>query len=348
MILMMCTGAKGGMLSVVEGYRRCGLIDDCHVRLIFTHYTGSLTSRLLISLRSLGSLLRALVFNHVTGVHLHAATRGSFWRKSIFGLVSRWFGARVVYHLHGSEMKPFIEGLTPWARAIAVMLLERADAVIVLSDSWHQYVSKLAPRARLRLIPNFIEVGALPPFNPGEQVRFLFLGELGKRKGIYDLLPAFAKGLETNPAMRLIVGGDGELLECRELAEKLGLSSKIEFLGWISGDSKQHALANADAFVLPSYNEGLAMSILEAMAHGLPVISTRVGGIPQAVLNGRTGLLFDAGDKPALTAALLTIASSPELRREMGAAGHSLALAEFSDLAVVPKIKCLYKELGME
>ncbi len=344
---MMCTAAKGGMLSVVEGYRRSGLFDECQVRPIVTHDDVGLIQRLWLSLRAMGSLLRALLFERVGGVHLHSAMRGSFWRKSVYGVVARGFGVKVVYHLHGSEMKPFIEGLPGWARALAVRLLERADAVIVLSSSWQQYVTGIAPKARVRLIPNYIEVGELPLPAPADEVRFLFLGALGKRKGVYDLLPAFAQALKSHAAMRLVIGGDGELAQARALADQLGIAPKVDFLGWVSGDDKRHALAHADAFVLPSYNEGLPMSILEAMACGLPVISTRVGGIPEAVLDGRTGILLAAGDRPALTAAFLSLAGSTERRLAMGAAGYRLVKSEYSDVAVVPKIKQLYSELGM-
>ena len=347
MILMMCTVAKGGMLSVVEGYRRSGLFDDCQIRLIATHDDVGLLQRLWLSLRAMGSLLRALLFDRVGGVHLHAAMRGSFWRKSVYAVVARRFGVRVVYHLHGSEMKPFIEGLPAWGRALAVHMLERADAVIVLSHSWQQYVSGLAPKARVHLIPNYIEVGERRFPIPADEVRFLFLGALGKRKGVYDLLPAFAEALRSHGAMRLVVGGDGELAQTRALAAELGVATQVDFLGWVSGDAKRQALERADAFVLPSYNEGLPMSILEAMAFGLPVISTRVGGIPEAVLNGRTGVLLQAGDRAALTAAFLSLAQSNERRQAMGTAGYTLVKSDYSDVAVVPKIKALYKELGM-
>lgn len=97
--------------------------------------------------------------------------------------MARLFGVRVVFHLHGSEMKPFIDGLRGWALALAVRLLEHADAVIVLSTSWLEYVKLIAPKARVRLIPNNIEVGELPLPAPCDKVRFLFLGALGKRKG---------------------------------------------------------------------------------------------------------------------------------------------------------------------
>ncbi len=116
---------------------------------------------------------------------------------------------------------------------------------------------------------------------------------------------------------------------------------------WVSGEVKQQALERADIFVLPSYNEGLPMSILEAMAQGLPVIATRVGGIPEAVMHGQTGLLFDAGDQAALREALLELARLGAGRAAMGQAGYALARQVFSEQAVVPQIKHLYRELGM-
>ena len=106
------------------------------------------------------------------------------------------------------------------------------------------------------------------------------------------------------------------------------------------------SLKALDAFVLPSYFEGLPLAALEAMAAGLPVVATSVGGTPEAVVDGETGLLVDVKDAGALADALATIATDPDLRARMGAAGHARYEAEFRVDRMVDQTAALYESVA--
>lgn len=112
----------------------------------------------------------------------------------------------------------------------------------------------------------------------------------------------------------------------------------------MSGDKKIQIINEVDAFILPSYNEGLPISILEAMSYNLPIISTSVGGIPEILKNGYNGFLIRPGDKKALKNAILTLINNPSLRKEMGK--HSQEMVQpFLPTTVEGQLRTLYKEL---
>lgn len=354
MIWMMCTAARGGMRSVVEGYERDGLFSKHGVRLLFTHVEGSAVQRVAVAAKALALFFWALVNKRVSIAHIHMAMRGSFWRKSLFASLARLFGRPVILHLHGSEMQPFYFSQGALGRALIKAQLTKASAVFVLSQSWRSFVLEVAPDCRVEVLPNYVAVGgrdqaaaqAADQAMTNKEFSFLFMGILGKRKGIFDLLPAFSVALQSNPKMRLVVGGNGDIDGAKALADNLQISQQVDFVGWVSGDAKKTLLAQCDAFVLPSYNEGLPMAILEAMAVAKPVISTRVGGIPELIHDGDQGLLIEPGDQPGLTAALLRLANQPAVAKQMGEAGLATVVNGYSETVILPRIGELYAALG--
>lgn len=346
-VLMVCTAGRGGMLSVIESYRVDGLFDRWGVRLFSPHDEGSLARRLWLAAVEILRFIVEILTHRVTLVHCHAAELGSFWRKSIFGLLARACGIPVLFHLHGAEMKDFYDGQAAPIRRLISWILERYSAVVVLSPSWADWVRSVAPRARVFVLHNYVRMPAVQGRRAGEgPIKVLFLGIIGHRKGVYDLLPAFAQALAARPGMKLLIGGNGEVDQARMRAAELGLGDAVEFLGWVGGDRKNELLAQADIFVLPSYNEGLPISLLEAMSWGVPVISTTVGGIPELIRDGTDGYLIEAGDVPALARRLTELAGDPDLRRRMGSAGREQVAESFSREAVLPRLEQLYADIS--
>lgn len=348
MVVMLCTAARGGMRSVVEGYRADGLFSRHDVRLLFTHDEGSPLRRVAIAASAYLRFVGLLLTRGVDLVHAHVAMRGSFWRKMVFAVTARRFGVPVVLHLHGSEMKLFHAQQPPWRQRLIARQLEASSRVLVLSRSWMDFVSAIAPAARVEVVPNYV---GLPPKEKlhrpqREHVSVLFLGLIGQRKGVYDLIPALDKARRLSPAIRLRIGGNGETERVERQITELGLADHVSLLGWVSGDDKQRELAQADIFVLPSYNEGLPMSVLEAMAWGLPVITTRVGGIPELVDHESTGVLVDPGDIDALADALVRLAGDPVLRAAIGAAARERVESAHAPEVVLGKLDELYRALG--
>ncbi len=336
----------GGISSVVNAYRDAGLFERQRIRYVATHGDGPAARKLLLAAYAMVQVLGMLLAGKMDLAHVHISSRASFWRKLVITLPIILAGKPVVLHLHGSEFHIFHdEESSSRAKKLICWFFERAARVIVLSQTWHDWVASRFPKARAVLVHNPVRMPEPTVFELREPTTVLFLGRIGKRKGAYDLLPAIAKLSVEFPDMRLIMGGDGELDEARRMAESLGLASHLELPGWVTGAEKQALLSKASIYVLPSYHEGLPMSVLEAMAAGLPVISTRVGGIPEAVRDGVDGFLVDAGDVTALTDRLRALLSDADLRRRMGDAARERVRMHFSTEVIVPRIETIYAEL---
>jgi glycosyltransferase involved in cell wall biosynthesis len=154
------------------------------------------------------------------------------------------------------------------------------------------------------------------------------MGQLGKRKGVPQLLSALGR-LADEPNWCATLTGDGEILATRQAANSLGIGDRVSVPGWVSDTELEAVMAEADIFVLPSFNENLPLSIVEAFAHGVAVICTPVGAIPDIVQHERTGLLVLPNDVDGLTEAIRRLLHDPDLRRRLGAnarAEHAVRL----------------------
>lgn len=174
----------------------------------------------------------------------------------------------------------------------------------------------------------------------------LFLGRLAHRKGFFDLIHALASLRRQGHDVELWAGGDGDLDHAMAVAREHNVADAVRILGWIGEEEKSDALRRAWVFCLPSYAEGLPMALLEAMGAGVPVVTTRVGGIPEAVDDGCEGYLIKPGDREELQKALASVLDDQELRRQMGVAARLRVETTFSLRSTVQVLEGVYEELG--
>lgn len=347
-VLILGTAARGGIRSVIEAYEAAEFYATGNQRFIATHVEGSAASRLRAALAAFVSVAVLLLRGRVALLHMHMSMRGSFWRKLVFQTLARIAKVPTLIHLHGSEFAEFYERSLPWTQRAVRYLFDAADAVVVLSDSWHAFVTGLT-RTPVTVIANFVH-DAYQPIRAG-QIRnprhVLFLGQFSSRKGIYDLIPAFAAVLHQLPDARLFCGGNGEIDKVRSLVNELGLAHAIEVPGWLDREAKTELLHRCTVFVLPSYNEGLPMAIIEAMSFSMAVVTTRVGGIPELV-DDCNGAIVDPGAQDQLSAALCTLLKQNAAKLEsMGAASRQRYCRLFSADACLGKMRALYAKLGV-
>ena len=170
------------------------------------------------------------------------------------------------------------------------------------------------------------------------------MGRIGKRKGVYDILESVSQLKSGNAKVQLF--GDGEVDTVRHLVETKGLRDKVNVHGWIDGSQKDETFRSANVLLLPSYNEGLPISVLEAMAYGFPVVATDEGGIAEAVEDGVNGYLIQPGEHQRLAECMDRLAESEELRKAMGRSGYELASQKFSLAIIIGQLEALYGELG--
>jgi glycosyltransferase involved in cell wall biosynthesis len=212
------------------------------------------------------------------------------------------------------------------------------DGVVVNCEAMrrHMVEDEGVPARLIRLCHNGIDTGH---FRPSMRARVpeladasLVIGSvsmLRAEKGLNTLLRAFAEARNERPGLRLVLVGEGaERPALEALSRELGITDQC----WIPGETSTVAswLGSIDVFVLPSLSEALSNSLMEAMSSGCAVIASRVGGNPELVLHGETGLLFEAGNAEDLAAQLRAMIRNDESRQSMAAAGARRIATEFS------------------
>lgn len=341
--------SMGGVASVVNGYIHAGLFDRWEVVYLDTHVEGTKVQKLATAVNALFGLLGLLLKGEVALLHVHASERVSFWRKFIYIMIAFVARCPVVFHLHGGAfMQFYADRCGRLAKWIVRFVLKESTCVIALSSQWKIKLRSIAPGANVVCIFNSVSIPALRDSVPLQDRRpvLLFLGRLGKGKGTYDLLEAVARILPVFPNVELLCGGDGELEQVAARAKELGIGDNVKILGWVKGEEKQRLLDEAAVYVLPSYIEGMPMGVLEAMAAGVPVITTTVGGIPDAINPGVDGILIEPGDVNALSNAITSLLENADMRVNIGTAGRQKIVESFSAEKVVPQLEAIYRDLG--
>lgn len=319
---------RGG-ITTVEQHICDYLAPYVSMRHIATMDQGPKIKRALVYARALHSLRRALEGIEPYIVHIHFASRGSTLRKMILaGMVMR-AGRPLVLHAHGGYFDQFHRRLPAVLRRMVNGILQRANVLIALSPRWRDfYVNEceVSP-SHVAVLPNPVRWSPDVPDRSGHRhVQFLFLGRMCEKKGTYDLVNAFLALPEAVRARaRLVLAGDGDLPAIRQLAAPLG--EQVQVLSWIDSAERERLLAQSDVFVLPSYNEGVPMSLLEAMAAGLPAIVTPVGGIPDVMRHGVEGLMVEPARVADLSAAMARFVNDDAERLASGRRAHERARA---------------------
>ena len=176
-------------------------------------------------------------------------------------------------------------------------------------------------------------------------IHLLFMGLLVKEKGIYDLLDVIAvHHEELSHLIKLHIGGNGDVASLLRYIKEHELNDCVIYEGWVSGEKKSRLLSQCDIYVLPSYIEGLPLSILEAMSYGCPIMATEVGGIPEIVWNGKNGFLIKPGDKNGMYDRLSRLIQDDILRARMGEDARERALNN-SPQSVKKELLTVYNQL---
>ena len=218
-----------------------------------------------------------------------------------------------------------------------------AAAVMALNEAHGRELARVVPAGRVRIVrnglPDLADLPGLasPPVRrrpPATEPRVLFLSNVREAKGIFTLLEAAPQVLEAFPGARFVVAGPWEdaATERRFGAAvgRLGLGDRVEYVGPVYDAAKLDLLASVSLLAFPSHRENAPNTVLEAMRQGLPVVASRVGGIPEMVEDGRTGLLVEPGDPTALAGAIRAILRDPETAAELGRCGREKFEREYT------------------
>ena len=273
-----------------------------------------------------------------------------YWRNWVYLLLAKLCQRKTIFHLLNA-IDIFYSEVGKIQKKWLERSLNSADTYLLQSPGLQRWVEKFSRRKVLG-IWNGIDFdsipikGELPKFIAGLKMPIgITVGSLGKNKGTYDILENLERMHSAGVKIGWIFVGGGNLREFRDLAESKGLSNCVLFTGAIDEPLKWQYLHHADFFCLPSYAEGQPISILEAMAVGLPVISTDIGSIPEILNDGISARVIRTGDKRALEQAIRQIALDPDLRRRIAKEAFSVVKNRHDSKSLFPKLGKIYRAL---
>jgi len=335
---------KGGIASVIKMYEK-------HIDAEYfasTNVQNTFLSFLLFPFRLL-EIFRLLTFNKkIEIVHIHGSSDGSFYRKYIIYVICKLFNKKVIYHLHSGRFDQFFKKSNKLIKSRVNSLLNNTDCVIVLSEVWKSYLNKEFKPKQIVVLGNMISEPTIKLIDseiiPKSTITFAYLGKIFQPKGVYDLLDCIFQNKDffiskTN----FVFAGSGDEDKTKKYLEK-DKHNLISFVGWLDEKEKNALLQSMDVLILPSYSEGMPVSILEAMSYKKAVITTPVGGVPEIIKDNFNGKIITPGNKNEIYDAIRYYIENPEDIKKHGAEGYKISQGYFPN-AITNKLQVIYNSI---
>jgi glycosyltransferase involved in cell wall biosynthesis len=300
-------------------------------------YLGSSPAHVAAAIIYLGNAIVTLLRARCSGpcvAHVNITGRGSTIRKIILLIAARALGLRYVLHVHDYDYVKYYRNQRTFLKNLIETMFRRAAAVIVLGKRDLDAISESlrVNRDRITVLHNAVP-DPLPRLErrpaPEKPCHLLFLGYLSARKGVPELLQALASPPMRDRRWRATLAGGGAIDEFRSFAEHLGIVEKVSFRGWLDQVAVSALYADADILVLPSHAEGLAMSVLEGLSHGLAIITTPVGAHSEVIEPEVSGIFVPPGDVAALASVLVRVIEDQSLRSQLARGARARFLEGF-------------------
>lgn len=316
--------APGGMAAVLASYNE--YFEN--MQFIPTWRNGNILVKIWYAVYSYVFFIWYMLFvRSVKIVHIQGAAFASFERNVFFVKVGKLFGKKVVMHMHCADFESYYNPSKHKQRIVDT--INACDLYLVLSDSWKQYFESIGVKSNIiKVLNNTITPPVTKRVKRSTDIlNLLYLGVIGQRKGIYDILNALKDNKEMfEGKVVLRIGGNQEEEKLQACINEYGLQEMVKFEGFVSGEKKIECLNWADVYILPSFNEGLPIGILEAMSYRHPIISTPVGGIPEVVKDGVNGIMVNPGNVQEIAKAISAFVGDKKLVEEYGM--HSIELVK--------------------
>jgi glycosyltransferase involved in cell wall biosynthesis len=344
---------RGGIPTFLETLLGSALAEEHELRFLNLAHTGTpqggqaTLANVRRTVRDTGAVWRAARGRDIVHIHSALSPAVTLVRAALLGLAGRARGCAVVIHAHGGYVQTWLT--TPWRRVLMRLAMLPAQRVVAVWTAGRDTLRTVLPEARVALIDNGVPLENYAQPSPGRghgTPRVLFVGLLTSRKGVVDLLLASRLLRDRGIAHEiLLLGGTPDEGPAAEAEVHAALDETVRLLGTRPPEEMPAAFTQADVFCLPSWWEAMPLSVLEAMAAGLPVVATDVGDVARAVADGVTGFVVPAREPEHLAAALEKLLTDPDLRRRMGTAGRARVAATFSSSVTASEVSALYTEL---
>ncbi len=325
-ILFVGPDEPGGMGTAMSMLLASPLADRYAIDVVATHRGTGAARRLAVFASGLFRIAWWSLRRRGRIVHVHSTVRGSAYRKSLCVLLARSLRRRVVLHMHSGpgDVETFTAGMGRWDGAFVRRAFAAADVILAVSSASAEAIREGFGVSDVEVLQN--PAPEAPP-GAGERVSAadplsVYLGGFANHvKGGEVMVAALARS--GDDVGRVLLAGPGELPPPgRALVDR---HETISWRGWMEPAEKEEVLLGASIFVLPSTSEGLPMALLEAMSHGLAILATAVGGVPDVIDSEVDGLIVPPGDPQALAEALERLRADADLRGRLGAAARRRA-----------------------
>lgn len=332
---------NGGISAVVNNYYKAGLDEMVQLQYIGTMEDGSKLHKLKIAIQALVQFVFCV--SKFDLVHINMASDVSLYRKIPFIVLTKLFGKKLIIHQHGGNIKQFFyEECSEKRRDFIKKVLCKADAFVVVAPFLKDIFKNIVEEEKIVILPNAIEIPE-DVCKDYQKQELLFLGRLCKEKGIHELLDVVVELRKEFPNLYLYLGGVWVEDELERKAKEC--EGFVHYLGWVDKDVKDKYLKQCNIFVLPTYFEGLPMSLLEGMAYGCACVASEVGGIPQVMTQGVDGILIPAKDKDGLKDAIRKLLEDSSLQKKLGDNARKNVRENYDIHSSVEKLVAIYQSV---
>lgn len=278
-------------------------------------------------------------------VHVHTSQMFSFYRAAFYVLFASYVWRIPVFlHIHGSSFDEFVSTKSTVSRKLQSIVYGASSEIIVLSQYWKQQLEPHTDSDKITIIPNAVNPDDYSPEYDVDPPHIIFISNLIERKGVNELTDALDSLIQKDQNVRVSIAGKGPFSE--EVEALAAEHESVEYLGYVSEDRKYELLSQGSIYVLPAYAEGLPIAILEAMAGGNAIISTKVGSIPE-VITEENGIVIEPENVDDLRNAIDGMLTSPEEVQSKGKTNRRTVKENYSWDVVMKQIVDRYEHQTM-
>ena len=336
----------GGISGVVNNWYEAGIENLVNMEYIGTMKEGTKLKKLMVAVCAYFKF--AMKVSKCDVVHVHVASDSSYVRKSYFIKKAYAKKKAIVIHQHGGDIVNYYSNLDSSAKSRMENVFGMADAIVALSESSKEFLLQLVNDVPIFILPNCVSIPNASVYKDKDYSKpnVLFLGRICKDKGIRELVEAFDRLRSLFPQATLSIGGIYEDSDLKQLIEER--SEYINYFGWVEGNRKENLLIDNTVLILPSYYEGFPVCILDAMAYGLCVVATEVGGVGEVIENNVNGVLIEPKDVNSLFEGLKYVLQNSDVIKQMAVNGRKSVEDRFSTTMVLSKLYNIYESIIKE
>jgi glycosyltransferase involved in cell wall biosynthesis len=326
----------GGIASVLVTLTASSLAERFELLVVATHRDGGRAAKTLQAV--IGFIHSGWVLARgVDVVYIHTSSGSSIRRKGAIAAVARLLRRPYVLHVHSHEFDNAYRAAGTLDQWLIRRTLRGASRVIALSPTWARRIETIVD-CDTRSILNPVSIPAEHATLTASPPSIVSLGRLGERKGSSTLIRALGALASQHAAAELVLAGDGDPTQLRGEAQRCGVGDRVRMPGWVGPEERARILLRGTVFGLPAQEEGLPVSLLEAMAYGLPAVVSPVGGIPDIFEDGVHGFFVPPDEPEAVARALHRVLDSPALARTMGVRARETAERRFATEVIAKQI----------